>query len=68
MISILSPTALRIFSKGSSALFRSGIEIYWPRVFSAAASKGQIFMAVMPSSSNEWASSSARCRKPFRSS
>ena len=68
MMSMRSPTAARIFSKGSSAAFRSQEEMYCPRVFSAAASNGQIFIAVMPSSSSDSASSSARCRKPFRSS
>ncbi len=68
MTSILSPTALRIFSKGSRAAFRSAAEMSLPRVFSAAWSNGQIFIAVMPSSSSSSASSPARVRKALRSS
>ena len=53
MMSTRSPTALRIFSNGSSAALRSAAEMCRPRVFSAAWSNGQIFMAVMPSASNQ---------------
>ena len=68
MMSILSPTALRILRKGSSAVFRSWGLMYWPCDFSAAMSKGQIFMPVMPSLSSDSASSSAWFKNPCRSS
>ena len=68
MMSICRPTAERILRKGSSATSRSALLMYWPWLFSAAGSKGQIFMAVMPSDSSDSASSSAWCRKPCRSS
>ncbi|MCY1521823.1 hypothetical protein D9M68_566550 [compost metagenome] len=68
MMSILPPTAWRILRKGSSAVSRSALLMYCPWLFSAAGSKGQIFMAVMPSDSSDSASSSAWCRKPCRSS
>ncbi len=68
MMSILSPTASRIFANGSSARVMSAAEMYCPRLFSAARSNGQIFIAVIPSASRLSASSSAWFRKPFRSS
>ena len=68
MICILSPTALRIFAKGSSASRNSRGVMSSPPERSAAMSNGQIFIAVMPCSSSDCATSSARYRKPSRSS
>ena len=68
MISILSPTARRIFSNGSSAAFNSAGLMYRPSLAMAAGSNGQIFIAVMPASSRLSATASARVMKPFRSS
>ena len=68
MISILSPTARRIFSNGSSAALSSSGEMCMPSLAIAAGSNGQIFMAVMPDASRLSATASARVMKPFRSS
>ncbi|MGY3420528.1 hypothetical protein ACVWZW_001003 [Bradyrhizobium sp. F1.13.4] len=68
MISILSPTALRIFSNGSIACFIWAAVMYRPLFSCAAGSNGQIFIAEMPLSSRFSASASAWCMKPSRSS
>ena len=48
MISILSPTAFRIFSNGSIAVFICAAVMKRPSFSFAAGSNGQIFMAEMP--------------------
>ena len=68
MMSMRSPAAARIFSKGRRAFFSSWFEMVQPWLRSAAISNGQIFMAVMPSASKDCASSSARFRNASRSS
>ena len=68
MISILSPTALRIFSNGSTAFFICAAVMKRPWFSCAAGSNGQIFIAEMPLSSRLSASASARFMKPSRSS
>ena len=68
MISIRSPTALRIFSKGSIAFFICAALMYRPWFSAACGSNGQIFIALMPLASRSSASASARFMKPSRSS
>ena len=68
MISILSPTARRIFSNGSSAALSWAGVMDRPSFSMAAGSKGQIFMAPMPLSSRLSATASARFMNPSRSS
>ena len=68
MISILSPTAFRIFSKGAIAVFICSAVMKRPWFSIAAGSNGQIFMAEMPLSRRLSATASARIMKPSRSS
>ena len=63
MTSIFAPTARRILSKGSRPVLRSDAEMNLPSVAAAKGSKGQIFIAVKPSSTKLWANSSARVMK-----
>ena len=59
-ISMRRPTASRIWRKGSSARSICSGVMCWPSVASANWSKGQIFIAVMPISRSERATSAAR--------
>ncbi len=68
IISILSPKAFLIFSNGSNAIFISSQEIYCPCDFSAAKSKGHIFIAVIPESKRECARSTGVFKNASKSS
>ncbi len=68
MICMASPTAARILRKGSTARESCAGVIAAPWLDSAAKSKGQIFMPVMPCASRLSASAPASVRKPSRSS
>src|ERR1700684_2541802 len=68
MISIRSPTALRIFSNGATALRICSAVMYKPRVSLAGTSKGQIFIADIPLSSKFSASLSAHVMNASKSS
>jgi hypothetical protein len=68
MISILSPTALRIFSNGERASLSCAAEMKRPWFSIATGSKGQIFIAPIPLSRRLSASASARVMNASRSS
>jgi hypothetical protein len=68
MISILSPTAFRIFSNGSMAVFICSAVMNSPWFSIAAGSNGQIFIAEMPDSKRLSARTSARFMNPSKSS
>jgi len=61
MMSMPFPTAARILRNGSSPVFRACAEMSRPPDAMANGSNGQIFIAVMPISSSDCASS-AGCR------